>query len=568
MAHSVHESSAAAYCSRWAIEHALAEAIIQIFKSASHEEVLRQREVASLWRSRCDAQIQMVGVCVLRGVYDIVPADYTPDATHCPFEISASPACPGSFYVTPHCLVKCEEYFYDPCKCDNSMECEDFVFVDGATCETGRLTDVTMFASDHHVQLHSMTWPSTILNNEADTQTTQVEMDALLKQMRDMHAADYSLRSLANQELYETIVTHLTSRTITEGQTPDAYCDDLLDYWDPAAQHPVGYHPTTACSADATNFRGFASWMSVNAETNMWQIDPVRMRNRTETSTQFGAAHLVCDASIYGTLAKTSHGLLLETLWNSEAKADISVPTKFTDSGSMLHVGAASSSIFDTPWVQSEQQMTTRRHSTGLLPWRLQTQKVHQGDLDALWPYEHLANPEKTLYGFDGDEAISDCALPQLRTCVSDNECSPLVCLKNTFYSADNQESSGICAESNTCFQHAHCPANRMCSGEGRCVLPSLTIKNEFEDEIDAQLFCSDKSVCKHDTWGLSHFQRIPDFAHRHGMCKHSNWLRYNEALSQSFTSNTDASSSLVKLFHGDKVWHDPTKNIYQERSA
>ena len=46
-----------------------------------------------------------------------------------------------------------------------------------------------------------------------------------------------------------------------------AHCDDLLDYLDEEAQHPVGYHPTCACRRAETKMRGFDSWMSVPHDT-------------------------------------------------------------------------------------------------------------------------------------------------------------------------------------------------------------------------------------------------------------------------------------------------------------
>jgi hypothetical protein len=35
-----------------------------------------------------------------------------------------------------------------------------------------------------------------------------------------------------------------------EGGTPDSFCDDTLDYLHPDAMHPVGYHPTCACTRE------------------------------------------------------------------------------------------------------------------------------------------------------------------------------------------------------------------------------------------------------------------------------------------------------------------------------
>jgi hypothetical protein len=84
-----------------------------------------------------------------------------------------------------------------------------------------------------------------------------------------------------------------------EGGTPDAFCDDTLDYLHPEARHPVGYHPTCTCTRARINMCGFTSWMS-SGDDYAWSIDPARVRNMTQFSSAFGSSHLVCDAAVYG----------------------------------------------------------------------------------------------------------------------------------------------------------------------------------------------------------------------------------------------------------------------------
>ena len=68
----------------------------------------------------------------------------------------------------------------------------------------------------------------------------------------------------------------------------NSQCDDLHDYW-PDAQHPVGYHPTTACRRNETFTRGFAAWMSRDVEGQNF-VDPMRFRNATRASQVFRRA--------------------------------------------------------------------------------------------------------------------------------------------------------------------------------------------------------------------------------------------------------------------------------------
>ena len=72
MAHSVHEAPSRAACSRWVcyrvVEYAVQMAFTQIEGSVGGEAVQTQTATAEVWRGRCEAQLQQVGVCELCGV--------------------------------------------------------------------------------------------------------------------------------------------------------------------------------------------------------------------------------------------------------------------------------------------------------------------------------------------------------------------------------------------------------------------------------------------------------------------------------------------------------------------
>ena len=128
------------------------------------------------------------------------------------------------------------------------------------------------------------------------------------------------------------------------------YCDDLLDYWDPDTQHPVGYHPTTACSDSETNVRGFEAWMSAD-EHGSWAIDPVRMRNSTLASLAYGGSHMVCDASAYEAEAVYFNDFHLNSQWSPNAKADPAVPGQASGEWEDGVEGLPSADYLDTPLV-------------------------------------------------------------------------------------------------------------------------------------------------------------------------------------------------------------------------
>ncbi len=129
MAHAVQIAPPVEYCARWSLEHAMWYVLRAVAQGGTlREGVLeRQESAARLRRGRCAAQMHEVGLCALRGVYDIVPnatdggANATDTPAGCAF---AGPAHSVSgcalLYYTSCCLLYCDCAFYDPCLCAGS----------------------------------------------------------------------------------------------------------------------------------------------------------------------------------------------------------------------------------------------------------------------------------------------------------------------------------------------------------------------------------------------------------------------------------------------------------------
>jgi hypothetical protein len=150
----------------------------------------------------------------------------------------------------------------------------------GSSCTTTRVLDeqpepASRYSAGRGRQRHALGW----------LQRALVQARAVSK----LEDVDFG-------SLFERSRAELLGRADEEA-APPSYCDDLFDYW-PDVQHPVWYHPSTACRADASRTRGFDAWMSRNASGHAL-MDPVRMRNMTMASQVFGAAHLACDAHAY-----------------------------------------------------------------------------------------------------------------------------------------------------------------------------------------------------------------------------------------------------------------------------
>ena len=129
-------------------------------------------------------------------------------------------------YVTDKCLIMCDNLFYDPCRCPTNGECSNAVF-DKDSCTDAEIpVDPRTFVTPQ-AKLYSMHWPT--------------------------------------NDSIKTAILAQNDRGV-EGDAPDAFCDDLMDYFDANAQHPVGYHPTVGCTLDDTNMRGFDAWMTTGSD--------------------------------------------------------------------------------------------------------------------------------------------------------------------------------------------------------------------------------------------------------------------------------------------------------------
>ena len=114
MAHTVHTSPVAAYCSTWAVEYSVYDSFEVVYKDdPEHLALVEQKEVVELWKERCDLQLHQIGICQLRGVFDVEPIGNRDDHAHCEFKVPLNvqqQQCMDHkgkehFYVTPNCLV-------------------------------------------------------------------------------------------------------------------------------------------------------------------------------------------------------------------------------------------------------------------------------------------------------------------------------------------------------------------------------------------------------------------------------------------------------------------------------
>lgn len=535
VAHSVFVAPAGAECSTWVVEYALWQ-VLHYTKGEAATDTLEQQAREDRARGRCLVQLQQIGICNLRGVFDIAPPGSDVVPAHCPFKINTPHSCTDLFYVTQSCIVMCNGELYDPCLCAEET-CTGHEFVPATACLLR--FDPRAFATHPELLLHSMHWPEQVSEQETD-EGTALEIQVLLDIVRDRLASlEYDVQKL-HDSVAHLVVEHDSQ---PEGTLHEA-CGDMLDYFDGSEQHPVGYHPTRPCALNESVLRGFDAWMSMpvdpeTGETDGYLVDPIRLRNMTLASRFFGAGHVLCDASAYGALGHDLNPYTLETKWNGDRRTDPTLPLDLAPEmlDDMLTSGAASNNGNDTPCAHHFSPMLV--HSVGLVRDWLRLygpDRELQAAYDNLWPHWGDAFDPPCEYGLPAGAPVQEgCAHPPLFMCKEDSDCTTttgedLVCLQG--------EQDGICARRNSCFRHAHCAsADQLCSGEGECVAARIFIEHSGQqpEDIAVQLLSLASNTACNDTMrGTSAHHLLPTFAQDHGLCSARNWFTFRQELANA----------------------------------
>jgi hypothetical protein len=556
MAHSVQIVPAVEYCMRWVIEYAMFSVLLKAEEEETLDErksrmrvlVVQQQAVADEWRDRCSVQMLDIGICSLRGVYDIAPVGAAQAPESCAVAGQTVTGC-AKYYYTSSCLLYCDGVFYDPCLCKSlNSVCQPSAF-EPSQCSAGVIFGGEhLLASDEGLLTSSLLWPVSVPLGETQNDT---QWETVLQELKTAHQFSKFDR-VALGGVFARAKQRLLERADKESM-PHSYCDDLLDYW-PDVQHPVGYHATTACTAAETHVRGFAAWMS-RSEDGTPLIDPMRMRNASHASQVFGAGHLVCDAYAYSAPGHKLNPFYMQSKWKPESTADPAVPRQAPPVSleEMPFLGVPSKLDTDTTFrTQGHPADALLQHTVGMVrAWSLWTSEDNeqrdaaQAALDTQWPHwprdSTFGEASGLFLSSAGSSQPAGCNFPALHFCDDDVDCVSdagvvLVCLKGA------ASERGVCMQENTCFEHAHCAGKDMlCSGEGLCAKPVLRVRNEGNMSVDVQLFA--QTGCDTSMHRLSLFESVPDFAAANGMCSFRNWFHFLNT-----TAGTQPAQNIIKV--------------------
>lgn len=566
-AHSVHISPVNAYCTSWAVEYAILSEIKASGLSEGNTRYIEQVNREKTWKERCNLKLADIGICMLRGVYELEP----PNEIQFDFSSTCgtlpdwSGLCDTQWFF-PNCIMACKLgviiSFHDLKHCTLSDS------VDGCNVNSLLSFDPRSISNYDNVKLNSMTWPLKLPIGEHNTQA-----ESKLKKINGVsRPVDFTSLSI-----WDSIISNLIAEMSLQDENTDprGHCDDMLDYWPGDAQHPVGYHPTTTCDKTKTQMRGFANWMSRDDLGHyLWKVDN-RMRNSTLDSQYFGSGHLSCDSSNYGKIMREPRGWYMESEWDANTKFDV------------YGLFQATTASFNTKGFNEEQEGTALvneddsedflLHQAGLI------RNWYRGIATGVWPHWYQGES----FGEFGSHDDSTCSEHPLYECdphvaSSCGGFSGVVCLHT-----DDEKTIGICAGENTCFRHDHCSAtNEMCNAMGKCVKANIRIVNEMKRTVYAQFFSGDETNSI-SSKGFSEYQYIQNFTIANGQCSLINWNEYYKIWSKETAhyncnelqsicppgplmnvKKVDIPHSLHQTpHHCDKDWQHTTHGIIGPRS-
>ena len=557
-AQGVRQSTPQTYCTRYGIELAR----LTVYKEARLDAAAGQQErVADKWRMRCQFKLEELAVCNIHHVIKAYDVAHESDS-HCPFIINA--AASDHFYsVTPGCLLVVWnthggllDGIFDPCIC---MEQNAALITTGVpmTCSGEFRKSGTSSGDSGYYERNIFSIPGGLIQSCMMQGLQDLVGDTVIPGETD---AAVPLGSGTFASLLDKTQRNLKINTnennnhwTVHKEIRDA--DFLHDWWPDEWRFPVGYHVTPGCSRSSDHhWKTFDSswrWNSTikrmvfsNEEAN----DPFLKRNA------FGASG-VCRTSNYGMPMSVLNTMVVCTRENADAKADPMVPslssrtnTAWVDGNEYCAAGSDS-----TPWSVNQKENPPRQWSVGTLQY------------DEIDTEANNNNKNLPLSPLDADEWGPGCGPYPLLTCRYDNDCAPgLKCVKSMTAVV------GVCAKQATnvfdCTEHSHCPDDKLCAGDGKCVDGVWKVTNHLGDDIS---FRTHSQVCPTgdavDPWGTSVAENVPDILRSSGMCSFRSWYENRKMAETNRCVNQGSCSGFRGVFPWNFTDHSSTNTAFDD---
>ena len=558
-AQAVDESGAGAYCVRYVIEVAREEIL---WLTNATEEAVMQRERTAVWHRRCGAQLHLLQLCVNLDVFRPPTLEDNDQCRH--FKLSESDPLVSSSraYVTRECLIGANDVFYDACRCipcvgDSSSVLDLAMVLQTEKCklrfdartvlDRGTAIPIGWFDGEHPLPDPA----SSLLRTEFAREIVD-DTDAVGNtDNTDLHwwqADGYMM--------------------MTEGR--GEFCDGVLDWWPEDWDFPVGYHVTVPCDASDTAYRSFAQAFALDEERGTLVYQHDLLRDAALADSHYGVGGLCRRGSFGMPLFEvntmrycTSHPV------GNGSQEDFTVPRMRSarEAVQWTEMKCMPTSK-DLPWPNSQQQTQyagvnkydASLYSVGSVPHMppedAATYPASGDDVSDLGPWQEVS-PRGGRWGDTEGYWCQDLDLALCKGdwgCPAGYRCRGRVCSGDKTRKCESdsgctgaQTCGGVCmsSESNDCIKHSDCADPRMmCSGIGRCVLPTLVVQNRLVGVSDSISFklaaataggglagssCGD-SGRNYSMLGASYWGNTgEDLLRVHGMCSFEDWFKYTE---------------------------------------
>ena len=591
----IHESMPMSVCLRFAIEFAklqVMEMISQNIRTVT-EEIGTQEGVMLVWKKKCESQLSMLGMCRGLSVFELIPYQENIDIV-CPFTISdpyfqldGDGEFLGTYYIAPGCVVYIKDAvnaqsglkgaFFDPCRHPIANGCTS------GTKPAFTLQQLKDSASNTQLPFDPRatgardvlgTWP---IEFTASNATDNVQSNIIARTLEAWHVdgREEVPWRLQNEFITKVVRDGGQSAQGSVGNTRNKwgtsegfantgsveYCDGIADWWPEDWTRPVGYHVTVPCHKDQAGYRTFDSAFAIEREDGEMGLVHMKYQHNLARDpdtyhSEYGGAGL-CRRGNYGIPKFQTNTMRVCTQDSIDVQYDATVPVlpKFTSGTQTYGDEYCSDSPYDVPWTIDDKYITNpNMFSVGNLP--LHRYDPYDTFTGAKYPTaDRLTEVQNTHPGIRDHSWGDSCTDGELLYCNEDADCVPVEagieteCFRNTCIL--KRSSSG------TCYRHADCAdQGKVCAGDGKCVFGTWQVDNEFEEDIDFELYAKscDYDGEKYETeaydmQGSSVWQNVPDILEFYGMCGYRDWYEYLE-----FVEPTDPARANIGACTGEMI--------------
>lgn len=523
MAQGIRESGVGSYCLRFAIELAILYSM-EWSADVSSNDWVAQKELVVTWRRKCGTQVQLVGMCNALDLYH--PSSFQTVACNMQWTVVINSSV--EMYVTPECLIKIGDVFYDPCQCKPEW------------CEKSTVPWVIKRSDIENDNCKVKLDPRNVVQ--------AVELGWWGEDISDGTASSWNdwlsdpVNLLDMQKFKEGILGdgQAVGNTPLDGHWVDSegflnvtgsFCDMVADYWPEDMMYPVGYHVTTPCHQDDSGYRTFDNVFALDSDL-LGQPTMVYLEDQTRdfdlVDSHFGSGGL-CRGQNFALDMYQTNTMRVCTKVTDGEDVDVHVP-RGNIKQTQLGIARCSESSKELPWGDYTfyDYYDASFYSVGTVPNLPQkSARMYPETRDRfmeIGPQQHM---QREGWGL----SCQDFFLPN---CTEGKwECPDgFVC------------KSGVCMHSSVqCTRHSECPADKMCSGMGTCETPRLSIVNELGEDVSVR---AHTTACAGESFSMrggSYWGYVPDILEAHGMCSYRHWQEYLYTLGKcscaSSTSNT-----------------------------